>query len=90
MKIVKSLEDSGLSIKGVSETIQNEAKEQREGFLSILLGTLGASLSGNILAGKGVNRADMVLKIFSLREEKKYSEQVMDLNWIFNTAPSFN
>ena len=57
MKIVKSLEDSGLSIKGVSEIIQNEAKEQREGFLSILLGTLGASLSGNMLAGKGVNRA---------------------------------
>ena len=41
IKIVKSLEDSGLSLKGVSETIQNEAKEQKEGFLSMLLGTLG-------------------------------------------------
>ena len=57
MKIVKSLEDSGLLLKGVSETIQNEAKEQKGGFLSMLLGTLGASLLGNILAGKGMNRA---------------------------------
>ena len=56
IKIVKSLEDSGLLLKGVSETIQNEANEQRGGFLSMLLGTLGASLLGNILAGKGINR----------------------------------
>ena len=53
IEIVKSLEDSGLLLKGVSETIQHEAKEQKEGFLSMLLGTLGASLLGNILAGKG-------------------------------------
>ena len=57
IKIVKSLEDSGLLLKGVSETIQNEAKEQKGGFLSMLLGTVGASLLGNILAGKGINRA---------------------------------
>ena len=61
MKIVKSLEDSGVLLKGVSETIQNEAKEQRGGFLSVLLGTLGASLLGDILSkslsGKGVIRA---------------------------------
>ena len=56
MKIVKFLEDSGLLIKGVSETIQNEAKEQKGGFLSMLLGTLGASLLGNLLTGKGVNK----------------------------------
>ena len=56
IEIVKSLEDSGLLLKGVSETIQNEAKEQKGGFLSMLLGTLGASLLGNILAGKGINR----------------------------------
>ena len=55
--IIKSLEDSGLLLKGVSETIQNEAKEQKGGFLSMLLGTLGASLLGNILDGKGINRA---------------------------------
>ena len=53
IKIIKSLEDSGVLLKGVSETIQNKVKEQKGGFLSILLGTLGASLLGNILAGKG-------------------------------------
>ena len=52
-KIVKSLKDSGLLLKGVTETVQNEVKEQKGGFLSMLLGTLGASLLGNILAGKG-------------------------------------
>ena len=52
MKIIKSLEDSGLLIKGVSETIQIEAKEQKVGFLGMLLGALGASALGNILAGK--------------------------------------
>ena len=57
LEIVKSLENSGLLLKGVSETIQHEAKEQRGGFLSILLGTLGASLLGDILSGKGVIRA---------------------------------
>ena len=57
IKLVKSLEYSGLLFKGVSETIQNEAKEQKGGFLSMLLGTLGASLLGNILDGKGINRA---------------------------------
>ena len=50
--IVKSLEDSGLLLKGVGRTIQNEAKQQKGGFLSMLLDTLGTSLLGNILAGK--------------------------------------
>ena len=53
MKIVKSLEDSGLLLKGVTETVRNEVKEQKGGFVSMLLRTLGASLLGNILAGKG-------------------------------------
>ena len=60
LKIVKSLENSGLLLKGVSETNQHEAKEQRGGFLSMLLGTLGASSLGDILSkglGKGVIRA---------------------------------
>ena len=61
LKIVKSLEDSNVLLKGVSETIQHEAKEQRGGFLSMLLGTLGASLLGEILSkglsGKCVIRA---------------------------------
>ena len=63
IKIVKSLENSGVLLKGVSETIQHEAKEQRGGFLSMLLGTLGASLLGNLLTGgKGVIRAGEGIK----------------------------
>ena len=54
--IVKSLYDSGILLKGVSETIKKEAKEQKGGFLSMLLGTLGASLLGDMLFGKGVIR----------------------------------
>ena len=54
IEIDKNLKDSGLISKGVSETTQNEAKEQRRGFLSMLLGTLGASLLVNILTGKGI------------------------------------
>ena len=66
IKIVKYLENSGLLLEGVRETIQNEAKEQKGGYLSLFLGTLGTSLLGNILAGKratatshgrGINRA---------------------------------
>ena len=57
IKIVKSLEDSSLLPEGVSETIQNDSKEQRGGFLSTLLGTVGASLLGKILVGKGIYRA---------------------------------
>ena len=57
IKIVKSLEDSGLLLKGVTETVQNDVKDQKEGFLSMFLGTLGASLLGNILTSRGVNSA---------------------------------
>ena len=60
IKIVKSLEDSGLSLKGVSETIQNETKEQKGGFLSMFFGTLRASLLGNNLAGKEMDRVGEV------------------------------
>ena len=56
VKIVKCLEDSALLLKRVSEAIQNEAKEQKRRFLSMLLDALGASLLGNILAGKEINR----------------------------------
>ena len=76
--IVKSLEDSGILIKSVSETIQNEAKEQRGGSLSMLLGTLGPSLLGDLLtknlsgketirAGEGTIRAGYGSKRSSLR-----------------------
>ena len=54
---IKSLEESGLLIKGISERIKNEAKEQKGGFLGILLSTLGASLLGILLTGKGTIRA---------------------------------
>ena len=57
MKIIKSLEESGLLIKSASKTIKNEAKEQSGRFLGILLGTLSATLLGNMLAGKGVMTA---------------------------------
>ena len=60
IEIVKSFKDSGLLLNGGSETIQNEAKEQKGEFLSMLLGTLGASLFGNTIAGNEINRAGKV------------------------------
>ena len=57
IKIIKELENSDILLKGVSKTIENEIKEQRGGFLSMLLGTLEASLLGNLLTGKGIIRA---------------------------------
>ena len=58
MKIIEALENSGILLKGVAKTIENETKEQRGGFLSMLIGTLGASLLGNFLTGgKGMMRA---------------------------------
>ena len=58
IKIIKALENSGILLKGVSKAIKNETKEQKGRFLSMLLGTLGASLLGNLLAGgKGIMRA---------------------------------
>ena len=57
IKIVGALEDCNILLKGVTKTIKNETKEQKGGFLSILLGTLGASLLENLLTGKGIVRA---------------------------------
>ena len=57
MKIIQALEDSNILLKEVTKTIKNETKEQKGGFLSMLLGTLGASLLGNLLTGKGILRA---------------------------------
>ena len=57
IKIVQALEDSNILLKGVAETVKNETKEQEGGFLSMLLGTLGASLLSNLLTGKGFVRA---------------------------------
>ena len=92
IRIVKSLEDSGLLFKGVSE---NEAKEQRGGFLSMFLGTLGVSLLGNILAGKGaiakrqgrgINRAGEGV----IRSGYRNKRQITKTKWIFNSTSSFN
>ena len=66
MKIVEALEDSNILWKGVTKTTKNKTKEQKWGFLSMLLGTLGASLLGNLWTGKGIE--DLVLEI---RKEKE-------------------
>ena len=63
MKIVQSLEDSNILLKEVTKTIKNETKEKKGGFLSMLVGTLGVSLLGNMLAGKGIVRAGSGNKI---------------------------
>ena len=57
INIGQALEDSKILLKGVTKTVTNETKEQKAGFLSMLLGTLGASLLVNFLAGKGIVRA---------------------------------
>ena len=57
MKIVQALEDSVILLKEATKTIKDETKEQKGGFLSMLFGTLGASLLGTLLTGKGVERA---------------------------------
>ena len=62
MKIVKSLQESRLLIRDVSETIKNEANKQKRGFLSMLLGTLGAGLLGNLLTCKGTITGEGTIK----------------------------
>ena len=57
MKIIQALEDSNILLKGVTKIIKNETKEQQGGFLSMLLGNLGASILGNLLSGKEIARA---------------------------------
>ena len=84
LKIVKSLEDSELFLEGVSEAIKNEAKEQTGGFLSMLSGTLGASLLASMLADKGVIRAGEGTARVGYGS-KKYS-----LKKFFDSTPSIN
>ena len=86
IKITKSLEDSGLLLKRVTESVQNEAKEQRGGFLSMLLGTLGAILLGNLLTGKGVNKK--VKGIYRAGEGIVSAGEGNNMD--FNAASSFN
>ena len=87
--------DSGLLLKGVKERIQNEAKEQKRGFPSMLLGALGASLLGNILEDKGMNRAgDGVIKTgngaTTTKNNVKELQEVTKTKWIFNTTSYSN
>ena len=70
IKIVKSLEDSGLLLKEVTETVQNEVKEQKGGFLSMLLGTLGASLLGNLITGRGAIAKSQIRGVNRARKGK--------------------
>ena len=72
--IVQAFEDSNNLLKGVTKTIKSESKEQKGGFLSMLMGTLGASLLENLLTGKGIVRAGSgcrFLNSFTSYENKK-------------------
>ena len=86
IKIVKYLEDSDLLLEGVSKRIENEAKEQRGGFLSMLLGMLGASLLEDILTGRGINRAEegVIRAGYGKKRQDHFKK------WIFNVVSSFN
>ena len=88
IKIVQAFEDFGLLLKGVTETVQNNVKEQKGGFLIMLLGTLDASLLGNLLTGKGINTAGegIVRSLYVVLRPLLH----IVIKWIFNTASSFS
>ena len=102
MKIVQALEYSDILPKGVTKAIKNETKEQKKGFLSILLGILGASLLGNLLTGKGIVRAGSGKPIVKAGSRNKIGKGIVkagtgrplssasEKNGIFNTTSSFN
>ena len=82
MKIVQYLEELGLVLNVVCETIEKEAKEKKGAFMGILLGVLGASLLGNMLVGKGViKRGDGIIRA---------SEETNRSGRIFNATSSFD
>ena len=81
MKIIKALENSGILLKGVSKTIKNETKEQRGGFLSMLLGTLGASLLRDLLTGgKGIMRAGDGIVRIEVKNKPKFTVTFSSIN----------
>ena len=86
MKIIKTLENSGILLKGLSKTIKNETKEQRGGSSSMLLGTLGASLLGNLLTGgKGIMRAgDGIVRAGSGSKKKKNLNSLLPFHPLTN------
>ena len=85
MKIVQALEDFNILLKGVTKIIKNKTKEQKGGFLSMLLGTLGASLLGNFLAEKTIFRVGSRNK-----KERGIVRAGTEKNGIFNAFSSFN
>ena len=98
MKTVQALEDSNILLKGVTKTIKSKTKEQKGGFLTMLLGTLGANLLGNFSTGKGIVRAGSGNKkrkgiVRAGTGNKKGKGIVRAGNgkqWVFNVASSFN
>ena len=97
IKIIKELENSDILLKGVSKTIENEIKEQRGGFLSMLLGTLGASLLGNLLTGKGIMRAGDGIVRAGDRSKKKLNSLLpfhpltnIEISEYYKNEPRFN
>ena len=99
MTIIKALENSGILLKGVTKTIENETKEQRGGFLSMLLGTLGASLLGNLLiggkgivhAGEGVTRAGEGVKKKQLNLLLSFHPLInFEISEYYKNKPRFN
>ena len=82
MKIIEVLENSGILLKGVSKTIENETKEQRGRSLSMLLGTLRASLLGNLLTGKGIMRAGdgIVVQEAEVKKKTKFTVTFSTIN----------
>ena len=88
MKIIKSLEDSRILLKEIIKTIRNETKEQKGGILSMLLGTLGASLLGNLLSGKGFLRAGEGIKKKSLMPAHPLTN--FEITEYYENEPRFN
>ena len=89
IKIIEALENSGILLKGVTKTIENETKEQRGGFLSMLLGTLGASLLGNLLTGgKGIMRAGEGIVRAGEESKKKLNEPRFNGIYSRNNLPN--
>ena len=96
IKIIEALENSGILLKGVTKTIENETKEQRGGFLSMLLGTLAASLLGNLLSGRGMMRAGEGIVRAGEGAKKKSSLLPLhpltniEINECYKNEPRFN
>ena len=98
IKIIKELGNSDILLKGVSKTIENEIKEKRGGFLSMLLETLGASLLGNLLTGKGIVRAgDGIVRVGEGSKKKQLNSLLpfhplknIEISEYYSNEPKFN